>query len=316
MTPTARTRTEGCARRARARWRSLAGMGALGLLCLALLLGGAPVAYARSGAGSAVAQAKTSVGVPLQPQEPCSANPDDKAPACPTPTPTPRQPCVTGPPQPGQIPCPPNQTDNLTGEQCRSPTRQSEVCNNLATIIQQWTRWAAWLLGGFCVLWILIAFFRSSEPFFVHSAEGPWRRIWLRIIEAGAIFLIAWRIGDIAVVIEGILWENRNDAPTTGTHSPGLVAPPQQAISELLGLATGVLIQVFLIYLAPRVIVQLMTGIGMIVSGRLGTGFPSQTMYNTMFLSVINSIFQLLALGVAIFYAPTVLIWIFALLSG
>ncbi len=277
-----------CAHRANTRWLVLAG--ALGLLLVGLL-GENSIAYAQSGTGPSAARAKANEGIPLlryRPIPPCGAAGEA---SCPTPT------------------------DLLTQNQCA--LESDGACDDLLLDLQEWTRWAAWLLGGFTILWILISFFRSSEPLVGHSAEGPWRRIWLRIVEGAMIFLIAWRIGDIASVIEGILWSNQsenvslsNSVNTAG--DTGVVGPPHQAIAQLLGLATAVIVQVFLIYLAPRVVVQVMTGIGMMVSGRLGMGLPPPATY----LSIIGSLLQLLAMGVAIFYAPTVLIWIFQSLTG
>jgi hypothetical protein len=269
---------------ARLRWRGLAVLGALGLM---LLIGGISPAHAQVNTSSSVAQAKTSIT--LRPQA---------------------TPCSTGPNQPGP-PCPPadGPMQNLTNW-CGSAGNQvnyAGACDDLETELQQWTRWAAWLLGGFAVLWILMAFFRTAEPF-GHSMDGPWRRIWLRVVEAAAIFLIAWRIGEVASVIEGILWTNRDDVPAVGSNNAGLLGLPQHAIAQLLGLATAVIVQVFLIYLAPRVVVQILTV--------LSSGFVAPTTLHSRYPPLINSIFQLLVMGVAIFYAPTVLIWIFTLLTG
>lgn len=283
---------EAHAHRARGRWRWLALAGALGLL-VSLIIGEGTPAHVQAKAGVAPLRASvrgSTAQRQLQPTDQCS------------------------PPD-----CDP--TRLTTGGTCSvEQIGPDAACYNLVTELQQWTRWAAWLLGGFAVLWILTSFYRSSEPFVGHSAEGPWRRIWLRVVEGAAVFLIAWRIGDVAATIEGILWANHTENVQLNNSiwntTPGLVGPPQHAIAQLLGLATATLVQVFFIYLLPRVVVQIMIGIGMVVSGRFGASFPPQAVIGSFYLSIIESVLQLLALGVAIYYAPTVLIWIFTALTG
>jgi hypothetical protein len=225
----------------------------------------------------------------------------------PTPTDGPRPPACPG----TQVCQPTDPTNTLSGYTCVTGS-----CTTLATMLQIWTRWLSWLIGGFGVIWVMAAFYRGSEPYLGFTSEGPWRRIFLRMFEAGFIFFIAWRIGDIAMIVEGILVSNQKDAPTIGSNGVG--APPHDAIAQLIGLIIGVMIQLFLIYLSPRVVMQAFWAIGILITTRVGyflvVGAPAHTV--VLRKIALTSMVQVIGLGIGIVYAPGVMIWILSYLAS
>lgn len=215
------------------------------------------------------------------------------------------------------VPC----QSNCTGDQGNSvpsdPTSgqcSAKSCTDLTVVLQTWTRWLSWILGMLGVLWILAAFYRGLEPRFGHSSEGPARRIALRIFEAGLIFYIAIRIGDITVLLETIIAGHQDESVALSGSAPGLLAPPHGAIAELLGLITALLVQLFLLYVAFRILYQFLTVLEMLLTGRIGQMIAADP--GRIRVTALSSLLELIALGVAVVYAPALLIWFFTFLMG
>lgn len=201
-----------------------------------------------------------------------------------------------------------NYTDP-TGGQCSTGS-----CQDLTDVLQTWTRWLSWILGGVGFIWILAAFYRGTEPRYGHMAEGPARRIVLRILEAGLIFYIAVRIGDIAVMLENIIGGHLTDESLAlQGQASGLLGPPHGAIAELLGIVTALIVQVFLMYLASRAVYQFFTTMEMILTGRIGMFFADG---NRLRAIALSSMLEIIALGVGIIYIQPFLTWLFSFLVG
>ena len=196
-----------------------------------------------------------------------------------------------------------------TGGQCSAGS-----CQDLTDVLQTWTRWLSWILGGVGFIWVLAAFYRGSEPRYGHLAEGPARRIILRVLEAGLIFYIAVRIGDIAVLFENIIGGHLTDENLAlQGHTPGLLGPPHGAIAELLGIITALIVQVFLMYLASRAVYQFFTTMEMILTGRIGMFFADG---NRLRAIALSSMLEIIALGAGIIYIQPFLTWLFSFLVG
>ncbi len=222
---------------------------------------------------------------------------------------------------PGGPPCPP--PSDPTSGACAA-----DSCQNLTLVLQTWTRWLSWILGGIGVLWVMAAFFRGTEPRFGHGPEGPFRRILMRVLEAALVFYIAVRMGDIATLFETIWTSHETDEnvslgvsvanPYNGNKqvAAGLVGPSHTAIAQLLGIVTALLIQVFLIYLAIRIIYQFFGTIEAVFGGRLGSIFIVQGGTGKIGFTALTSFLELIALGVGIVFIQPFLIWLFTFLTG
>jgi hypothetical protein len=211
----------------------------------------------------------------------------------------------TPPPDPGKSSDP---ASALSGGNC-----SAAGCPDLLAFMQAWTRWLSWILGGFGILWVLVGFYRGTEPHLSYGAtagDGPWRRILVRLFEAGLVFFISWRIGDIAALVEDILLVHQSDSPTIQGNNAGILGPPHQAIAQLIGLIIGVMVQVFLIYILPRIAFQCMSAIGMMISGRAGMFFLNPGSAQIQ-MAALSSVAQLIGLAIGIVAAPPVLIWFF-----
>jgi hypothetical protein len=263
------------------------------ILCLAIAL--LSLLAVLLAAGSPVAQAKAASG--------SAALRSSSAPLDLTPTP-----CPTGIDANGK----PIQSCDLTSS---VSTCSNDSCQNLKTLINNWTHWLSWLLGGFGFIWILVAFYQGAEPHYGHTAEGPARRILLRVFEAGVVFYVAVRFGDIAVMVENVFSTHIAENTTTGPN--GLVAaPPHGAVAELLGLIVAVMVQVFLMYLAWRIVYQFYATVEMIVSGRVGMMIPSEGGDQKIRVIALSSMLEVIALGVGIVYIQPILTWLFSYLVG
>jgi hypothetical protein len=201
-----------------------------------------------------------------------------------------------------------NPADGLSGNNCTA-----DGCPDLLAFMQAWTRWLSWILGGCGILWILAGFYRGTEPHLSYggSGDGPWRRILVRLFEAGLIFFISWRIGDIAALIETILLNHQSESATIQGNNTGMLGPPHQAIAQLIGLIIGVMVQIFLIYILPRIAFQCMSAIGMMISGRAGMFFLNPGSAQIQ-MAALSSVVQLVGLAIGIVAAPPILIWFFS----
>jgi len=150
----------------------------------------------------------------------------------------------------------------------------------------------------------------------------------MRVLEAALVFYIAVRVGDIAILFETIWTSHETDEnvslgvsvanPYNGNKqvASGLLGPSHTAIAELLGIVTALLIQVFLMYLAIRIIYQFFSAMEMMISGRFGMMLIVQGGTGKLGLFALTSLLELIALGVGIVFIQPFLIWLFTFLTG
>ena len=178
----------------------------------------------------------------------------------------------------------------------------NQACTDLLNLINEWTAWGAWLIGGFGVLWVILGFYkalsytRASPDAFKGSPAA--RMVLARVVEAALIFFIAWRVGAISQFVESFF---STSSSSSGNTSPATIGNP---IASILGYAIALVVQCFLIFLAPRMIFQtvdLLYGIFW-----KATAVDPSYFQRNAFAVLIESI----ALGVGIVFAPNFFIWL------
>lgn len=183
----------------------------------------------------------------------------------------------------------------------------NQSCTDLVNLINEWTTWGAWLIGGIGVLWVVLGFYKalshtrlSTELF---KGSPALRMVFARLIEAALIFFIAWRVGAISQFVESFI---SNSSASSGNTSPTAIGNP---IAGILGYAIALVIQCFLLFLVPRMVFQAADLLYGILWNATGAS-PGQFQRNA-FVVLVESI----ALGTGIVFAPNLVTWLISALT-
>jgi hypothetical protein len=183
----------------------------------------------------------------------------------------------------------------------------NQSCTDLVNLINEWTTWAAWLIGGIAVLWVVLGFYKAlshtrlSTEIFKGSPAA--RMVLARVVEAALIFFIAWRVGAIGQFVETFVDHDRNIG---GNTSPTVIGRP---IAAIIGYAIALVIQCFLLFLVPRMVFQAVDMLYGILWNASGTT-PGAFQRNA-FVVLVESI----ALGTGIVFAPNLVTWLISALT-
>src|SRR5581483_10853929 len=129
------------------------------------------------------------------------------------------------------------------------------------------------------------------------------RMVFARVVEAGLIFYIAWRVGTIGQFVESFI---SNNTSGSGNTSPTTIGNP---IAGILAYAIALVVQCFLLFLVPRMVFQAVDMLYGILWNASGAT-PSQFQRNA-FVVLIESI----ALGTGIVFAPNLVTWLISVLT-
>ena len=193
----------------------------------------------------------------------------------------------------------------------REQATNDPSCFGFELMVENWTRWLAWIIGALGILWVLLGFYpavgHAGQTGDSHLGSLAGRQILSRVMTAGIIFYIAWRVGDIARFVESHFSASISSGPT-GTDPAGL----NQTIAPLLAQIAGLLIQCFLLYLAPRIVWNAVEVIYDLLWGDRWGSFKQENLRAQTYAAF----FEFFALGVGIVWAPSFLTWLVNFLAS